>query len=66
MTQQGIHDLLDRVLDGGGSDEFEFGMYGAIKRVALKVCVGKHYYRESLPITELPNAVRRAKEATDE
>ena len=66
MTRQGTHDLLDRVLDARGGNGFELNTYSVTGRVFLRVDVGAHSYREALPTTELPDAVRRAKEATDD
>ena len=67
MTRQGIHDLLDRVLnvqDGKwGSLYFMRTSSGIVK---VKLSVSNVSYEEERPWSEVNEVVTRAKEATNE
>ena len=68
MVRQGIHDLLDRVLDASLEESwavFRFTRYTNC-RPELEVAFGGNEYAERRTASELGEVVARAKAATDE
>ena len=68
MARQGIHDLLDRVLDASIGDEWAYFRFTRYSNGSpqLDVSTNGIEYSERRPASELIEAITRAKVATDE
>ena len=67
MDRQGVHDLLERVLNGSGEAWTSFALRRDSQGNArIKVAFGDRSYEEERPFSEIGEVIARAKAATDE